>query len=121
MEVNESNSIDDEKYDLISVKIYDGVSYFKDDVKDLSDILEKFNNTKTPFVDMGNRITEAVYAQLEQSDKVMKSVEFDVNDKIISVYEINCISENERTEKNTSMAFIDMETMEPVRRFNHAR
>ena len=86
---------------LFTVVQNDQRSYFRMKEQDLPELMHQFNETKHPFVNMqGDRIREESFAALEQSNKVNMSVTVDLDNDILSVYEINGVAENERTNEN---------------------
>lgn len=71
---------------------------------ELEDLRHLYWQIKQPFVNMpGKKLTEAEHAEMEQSNQVRMSVTADVDNNEWTVYEINGIPEDERTDFNTEI------------------
>ncbi len=97
-----------EKQALISVEIFGEEYYFKINEKSVDDIL-KMANTERPlreFREMGERISEEEYAEIQQSDLFTYSVEMNLDNDTARIYTVNNgnggISEADRTDSNVT-------------------
>lgn len=100
------NSFASEKQALISVEAFGEEYYFKINEKSVDDIL-KTANTEKPlleFMEMGEKISEEEYAEIQQSDSFTYSVEMDLDNDSARIYTVNNgkggISEADRTDSN---------------------
>ena len=66
---------------------------------------------------MGTRISEAEFAEIEQSDRVIFLADFDLNNKSVKVTEINGIADPDRNGENTSVKTINLEQPESTLHF----
>ena len=108
---------------VFSIEQYDEVQYFKTD-KSAENLFETVGNSEHAFIDltkMGTRISEAEFAEIEQSDRVTFSADFDLNDKSARVTEINNgkggIADADRTDENTSVQEIHLDSKESTIHF----
>lgn len=97
-----------EKQALVSFEIFGEEFYFKINEKSVDDIL-KTANTERPlraFREMGERISEEEYAEIQQSDSFTYSVEMNFDNDTASIYTVNDgkggISEADRTDSNVT-------------------
>lgn len=97
-----------EKQALVSFEIFGEEYYFKINEKSVDDIL-KMANTERPlreFREMGERISEEEYAEIQQSDSFAYSVEMDLDNDTARIYTVNNgnggISEADRTDSNVT-------------------
>lgn len=95
-----------EKQALISVEIMGEEHYFKINESSVDDIL-KTANTEKPlleFMEMGEKISEEEYAEIQQSDSFTYSVEMNLDNDTARIYTVNDgkggISEADRTDSN---------------------
>ena len=108
---------------VFSIEQYDEVQYFKT-AETAENLLETAKNSEHAFIDlakMGTRISEAEFAEIEQSDCVTFSADFDLNAKSARVTEINNgkggIADTDRTDENTSMQEIRLDSEESTLHF----
>ncbi len=94
------------KQALISVEIMGDEHYFKINESSVDDIL-KTANTEKPlleFMEMGEKISEEEYSEIQQSDSFTYSVEMNLDRDTANVYMVNDgkggISEADRTDSN---------------------
>ena len=106
---------------VFSVEQNGEIRYFEAKSTDIDDILDAAK-TDHPMIAaeiIGKRISEAEYAEIEQSDKLSASVSVNVNLGFAQVYEINNgkggIREENRTDQNVR---ISTETLTSVQKFN---
>ena len=106
---------------VFSVEQNGETRYFEAKSTNIDDILDAAK-TDHPMIAaeiIGKRISEAEYAEIEQSDKLSASVSVNVNLGIAQVYEINNgkggIREENRTDQNVR---ISTETLTSVQKFN---
>lgn len=97
-----------EKQALVSFEIFGEEHYFKINEKSVDDII-KTANTERPlreFREMGERISEEEYAEIQQSDSFTYSVEMDLDNDTARIYTVNNgnggISEADRTDSNVT-------------------
>lgn len=95
-----------EKQTLFSIEHFGEIRYFKADESTIDDILKAANDEK-PFLKltgMGEMISGAEYAEIQQSDKFTHSVEVNFDDNTAHIYEVNGgkggIEESDRTDSN---------------------
>ena len=102
------NSFASEKQALISVETFGEEHYFKINESSVDDIL-KTANTEKPlleFMEMGEKISEEEYAEIQQSDSFTYSVEMNLDNDTARIYTVNDgkggISEADRTDRNVT-------------------
>ena len=102
------NSFVSEKQALISVETFGEEHYFKINESSVDDIL-KTANTEKPlleFMEMGEKISEEEYAEIQQSDSFTYSVEMNLDNDTARIYTVNDgkggISEADRTDSNVT-------------------
>lgn len=95
-----------EKQALFSIEHFGEIRYFKADESTIDDILNAANGEK-PFMKltgMGEMISGAEYAEIQQSDNFTHSVEMNFDDNTAHIYEVNGgkggIGESDRTDSN---------------------
>ena len=95
-----------EKQALFSIEHFGEIRFFKADESTIDDILKAANGEK-PFMKlmgMGELISEAEYAEIQQSDKFTHSVELNFDEDTAHIYEVNGgkggIEESDRTDGN---------------------
>lgn len=88
---------------LLTVKQCGFTKYFNMGDASMDDIFRQLKNTASPFVDTKGEVIsdEGRFAELEQSGKVSVSVTADIDNDSITVYEINGVPEEKRTDENT--------------------
>ena len=83
--------------------------------REVLDILEEDNDTFAKLSRIGKCITEATCAEIEQSDKCAFSLDYNCNDKTVSVYEINGgragLSDPDRKDDNCKHKVFDMRNL----------
>lgn len=96
------------KQALISIEIMGDEHYFKINESSVDDIL-KTANTEKPlleFIEMGEKISEEEYAEIQQSDSFTYSVEMNLDNDTARIYTVNNgnggISETDRTDNNVT-------------------
>lgn len=97
-----------EKQALINVETFGEEHYFKINENSVDDIL-KAANTEKPlleFMEMGEKISEEEYAEIQQSDSFTYSVEMNLDNDTARIYTVNDgkggISEADRTGRNVT-------------------
>lgn len=102
MENNVMEQTQETKKTLFSVEQNGFTSYYDMGVMSFEELRQHFMESEHPFMGLGGKeLSEADFAQLEQSDKVSLSVTADIDNDVIQIYEINGITEEERTRENT--------------------
>ena len=103
-----------ERQALMSVEIMGEVHFFKVDEQSVEDILNVAQQEK-PFLKlmaMGDQITEAEYAEIQQSDSFTYAVEMNFDNDSAEIYVVNegkgGIAENDRTEDNASITTVKL-------------
>lgn len=95
------------------------VQYFK--AAETSDkLLETAKNSEHAFTDlakMGTRISESEYAEIEQSDRVTFSADFDLDSRNAKITEINGIADADRNSENISVQDIRLDSEESTIHF----
>lgn len=88
---------------LLTVKQNGFVKYFNMGEKSMDEVFSELKHTASPFMGIkGEAIAdEGRFAALEQSGKVSVSVTADIDNDVLTVYEINGIPEEKRTDGNT--------------------
>ncbi len=96
------------KQALISIEIFGEEHYFKINENSVDNIL-KTANTEKPlleFMEMGEKISEEEYAEIQQSDSFTFSVEMNLDNDTARIYTVNNgnggISEADRTDNNVT-------------------
>nr|WP_303789391.1 YodL domain-containing protein [Ruminococcus flavefaciens] len=91
---------------LVSVEINGEISYFNVNDKNIEEIMN-IANTEAPLLgyeNMGSRISETEYAEIQQSIDFTYSVELNFDDNNVSIYSVNDgkggIAEGDRTDDN---------------------
>ena len=98
--------------DIIVVDVIhcDEHQYFKFDNIEPEEIKDQLRHTDRPMVDLtGEVLTLPEFAQLEQSSKVSLSLTVNMDERTVTVYETNNISEDLRTDDNTSIETLPMD------------
>ncbi|MBP3760305.1 MAG: hypothetical protein J6I55_02330, partial [Ruminococcus sp.] len=78
-------------------------------------LIETAKNSEHAFIDldkMGTRISEAEFAEIEQSERVNYSADFDLDNRSVQVTEINGIAEPDRNNENISVKTIGLDKTE---------
>ena len=99
---------------LFSIEQYSVIRYYKT-AETADTLIKTAKNSERPFIDldkMGIRISEAEFAEIEQSDRVNYSAEFDFNNRNVQVTEINGIAEPDRNSENISVKTISLDKSE---------
>ena len=102
MENNVMEQTQETKKTLFSVEQNGFTSYYDMGVMSFEELRKHFMESEHPFMGLGGKeLSEADFAQMEQSDMASLSVTADIDNDVIQIYEINGISEEERTDENT--------------------
>ncbi|MBR7083631.1 MAG: hypothetical protein IKI37_00380, partial [Oscillospiraceae bacterium] len=78
-------------------------------------LIETAKTSEHAFIDldkMGTRISEAEFAEIEQSDHVNYSADFDLDNRTVQITEINGIAESDRNNENISVKTIGLDKAE---------
>lgn len=93
---------------LLDIKQYDTEFYYMLDNIGLEGITEQLRNKKNLMTDLtgfarssGEQIDQVMHATMEQGNKVSLSVTVDLDNSELTIYEINKIPEDARSNKNT--------------------
>ena len=95
------------------------VQYFKTS-ETAENLLETAKNNEHAFIDlakMGTRISEAEFAEIEQSDRVTFSADFDLDNRNTKITEINGIADSDRNSENISVQEIRLDSVESTIHF----
>ena len=104
---------------LFSVEINGEQSFYKVDNKTADDILRiaKYDEPYLTLNDIGYKISETEYAEIQQSAVFTYSVDINLDDKSAVVYSVNDdkggISEGDRTDSNTSVTTVRLADYRP--------
>ncbi len=100
----------DKEVTLLEIRQYDTENYFKLENVGLREIKEQLRHTNRPMVDLpmyarenGEQINQVAHATMEQGDKVTSSITIDLDSNELTLYEINKIPEDARSNSNTSI------------------
>lgn len=89
---------------LFCYKVHGFEAYYNMGDIELEKLKHLYEQTELPFINMpGEKLTEAEYVYLAQSNQVRMAVTADVDNNEWTEYEINGIPENERTDLNTDI------------------
>lgn len=104
-----------ETVNLFSISKYDDTRYYKVSDMTASELIDLANNSDKPFAalsDKGEKLSEAGYAELQQSDAFGFSVEFDFDQQKASVCTVNDgkggVSEGSRTDANMTFETVEL-------------
>lgn len=95
------------------------VQYFKT-TETSENLLETAKSSEHAFIDlakMGTRISEAEFAESEQSDRVTFSADFDLDSRNAKITEINGIADADRNSENTTIQEIRLDAEESTIHF----
>ncbi len=104
---------------LFSTRQNDEVRYYKT-AETADTLIETAKTSECAFIDlekMGTRIGEAEFAEIEQSDRVKYSADFDFNANSVTVTEINGIDDADRNSENISVQEISLRQSESTLHF----
>lgn len=101
--VPEMQSDEKELIALLTVKQCGFTKYFNMGDASMDDIFRQLKKAANPFIEIKGEVIsdEGRFAEFEQSGKVSVSVTADIDNDSITVYEINGVLEEKRTDENT--------------------
>ena len=97
---------------VFSLEQNDEVQYFKTS-ETVENLLETARNSEYAFVDltkMGTRISEAEFAEIEQSNRVIFSADFDLDSRNAKITEINGIADADRDSEKISVQEVRLDS-----------
>ena len=101
-----------ERQALMSVEIFGELRYFKVDEQSVDDILKASQADKPllKLMEMGEQVSAAEYAEIQQSDKFTFSVEMNFDNDSVDIYSVNegkgGIAESDRSDENTTITTV---------------
>ena len=104
---------------VFSIEQNGEVQYFKT-AETTDKLLETAQNSEHAFIDlskMDTRISEAEFTEIEQSDRVNFSADFDLDSRSAKITEINGIADADRNSENISVQEIRLDTEESTIHF----